>query len=117
MKKSILAIGTFVLLLTSCSSSQLALKDLRNLSDRIDREGYSYNINDWRDAADDYYKIDKKIARYTSEGKYSRAEEQEIGRLQGDCVKGFAKGAGQNVAGKVSSAINIIKGIIDGFKK
>ena len=117
MKKSILAIGAVILLLTSCSSSQSALNDLRSLSNRIDREGPSYNVNDWRNTAQDYYKIDKRIANYTANGKYSRAEEQEIGNLQSKCVKGFAKGAGQNVAGKVSSAVSVIKGIVDGFRK
>lgn len=117
MKKKLLAFGTFVLLLTSCSTSQTALGDLRDLSNRIEADGASYGINDWKQTAEKYYKIDKKIANYAAEGKYSNEESQEIGRLQSKCIKGFTKGVAENVGTKALNIVNFIKGIIDGAKE
>lgn len=116
MKKNLLAIGAFVLILTSCSTSQTALQDLRGLSYRINTEGATYDIDDWKATAKKYVKVDKKIVKYAVKGKYTQAESQEIGRLQSDCVRGFTKGVGQNVSNRANGVINIIKGIIDGFK-
>lgn len=117
MRKKLLAFGTLVLLLSSCSTSHTALNDLRHLSNRIEVEGATYNVEEWKQTAEEYYKIDKKIANYAADGKYTNAESQEIGRLQSKCVKGFAKGVAKNVGSKALNAINFIKGLIDGFKE
>lgn len=116
MKKNLLALGVFVLLLSSCSTSHMALNNLRDLSNRIEVEGATYDIDDWKQTAEHYYKIDKKIANYAADGKYTPAESKEIGRLQSKCVKGFAKGVAKNVGNKALNAVSFIKGIIDGFK-
>lgn len=121
MKKTILAACVAVFMLASCSTSQSALNDLRDLSTQINVEGPTYGINDWRKTAQRYYKVDRKILKHVQKDAYTPEEMQEIGELQGSCVSGFAKGVGQNVTTKVMNAANVAKGIakglIEGFMK
>lgn len=115
-KKTILAAFAALVLMCSCSTSQTALNDLRNLNDKIAVEGSTYTLGDWKKTATKYYKTDKKIAQYATEGKYTDAEMEEIGELQGSCINGFAKGLGQNISNKVSNAASLLKGIVNGLQ-
>lgn len=121
MKKMIIAACVAVLMLGSCTTSQTALNELRDLSAQINIEGSTYGLNDWRHVATKYYKVDKKVLKYVQKDAYTPEEMEEIGELQGSCVSGFAKGVGQNVSTKVMNATNVAKGIakglIEGFMK
>ncbi len=116
-KKTILAAFAALVLMCSCSTSDSALNDLRTLNQQITIEGPTYGLNDWRSAATKYYKTDKKIAKFVADGKYTDAEMQEIGELQGSCVSGFAKGLGQNISNKARNAASLIKGLVNGLKE
>lgn len=115
-KKSVIAAFAALMLMCSCSTSNSALNDLRNLNDKIATEGATYTLSDWRSTAVKYYKTDKKIAKYAADGKYTDEQMEEIGELQGSCVSGFAKGLGKNISTKVGNAASFIKGLVKGMK-
>lgn len=116
-KKTILAAFAALVLMCSCSTSNSALNDLRTLDKQIAIEGSTYGINDWRKTAQKYYKTDRKIAKFAADGRYTNAEMEEIGHLQGSCVSGFAKGLGQNISTKAQNVASLIKGIVNGLKE
>lgn len=119
MKKSLFIIPALMcaLALTSCSSSQSALSDLRSLSNEINANGSTYSISDWKSVGQKYVSTTKKIANYTAQGKYSQEELSEIGTLEGQCVKGFKDGASQGLTDKVTGVIDLFKGLINGLTK
>lgn len=104
-----------MLLLSSCATKQSAVNDLRALQQDIETSGAFYSLKDWKKAAQNYAKINKKIYKHYSD--YSAQELEEIGRINGECVASFAKGAAQNVGSKAIGAASLIKGIIDGVKE
>lgn len=100
------------LLMSSCTTSQSALNDLRSFQQEIDINGSTYTISDWKDAAQKYAKLNKKIYKHYNE--YTPQELEEVGRINGQCAASFARGTATNVAGKAQGALGIIRGIIDG---
>lgn len=117
MKKTLLSIFAAALLFCSCSTSQSTLNDLRDLSQQINVEGSTYGVSDWTRTAKKFYKTDKKIAKYAADDKYSPEELQEIGELHSSCINGFKNGVTQNVGNKITTAGNILKGLLDGLTK
>lgn len=119
LKSYIITIAAFatIMLASSCSTSNSALQDLRAINYRIQTEGSTYGVKEWKNTAEDYYAVDKKIAKYAADGKYNSAEMQEIGSLQSQCIKGFKQGVKENIAGKIGDAFQFIKGVIDGWNQ
>lgn len=117
MKRNILALMGMaaLMLLSSCATKQSAVNDLRALQQNIETSGAFFSLKDWKKAAQDYAKINKKI--YKKYNEYTPQELEEIGRLNSQCATGFAKGAAQGVANKVQGAAALIKGLVDGVKE
>lgn len=105
-----------VLATSSCSTSQSALNDLRQLSYNINTQGNTYGVKEWSRTADKYYKVDKKIVGYIQKDAYTQEELEEIGQLQVDCLAGFTTGVRENISNKVNNAASLIKGILNGWK-
>ena len=114
MKKKgmLLTVAMATLLMCSCATRQRAVNNLRSFQQEIEVNGAMYTIQDWKKAAKDYAKINKKIYKHYSE--YTPQELEEVGRLNGQCAASFAKGTSQNVTSKAQGAIGIIKGLVDG---
>lgn len=115
MKKILtIAIMALTICLSSCSTKESAISDLRNLRNNINDYGYRYDVNDWQNAVERYKKIDSKLNKYAD--KYTYEESREIGRLKGECVSGFAKGVAQNVGTKAGNLKAQIEGLVEGIK-
>ena len=114
MKKYItILVMALVLGFSSCSTKGSAISDLRNLRNDIVDNGYRYEIDDWRDAANRYKKIDEKLKKHAND--YTYEESREIGKLKGECVAGFANGVKQNVGDKANNLRGFIEGLVGGF--
>lgn len=114
MKKTIiLTISALTLLLSSCSTRQSAIADLRSLTSDIRTYGAEYTIRDWTKVKNEFEKIQGRLLKYD----YTPAERAEIGELKGQCVKYFAQGVVTNAAGKIIGISSEIKGILEGLKK
>jgi hypothetical protein len=105
----------FLTVMASCSTSRSSLSDLRNLSARVNSEGHTYGVKEWKRSINDYSKIDRKIAKFAVKGKYSDSEMEEIGRLQADCLAGFAKGVGRNITYKIGNINSFLRGLLEGM--
>lgn len=109
-----LAAIAVMMLLASCATKQSAVNDLRAFQQEIDTNGMTYSLNDWKKAAQDYAKINKRIYKHYDE--YTPQELEEVGKLNGQCAASFAKGTAQNLGNKAQGAVSLIKGLIDGVK-
>lgn len=107
--KKILFICAIVLSLCSCQTKQSAINDLRNLNREMQVYGNSYSLNDWKDAGERYYKINKRIKGHLSD--YSDADIKEISELNGSCLRSFTEGA----VTKVQGAASALKSLVEGF--
>lgn len=111
MKKIFPVCVIVLLLFTSCQTKQSAISDLRALSQELRMNGDNYSINDWKDAGERYYKINKRITKHS--GEYSDTEVTEIAELNGQCVSSFKDGA----ITKVKGAAGAVKAFIEGLMK
>lgn len=102
------------MLLASCATKQSAVNDLRAFQQEIDTKGMTYDLNDWKKAAQDYAKINKRIYKHYND--YTAQELEEIGKINGECAASFAKGTAQNIGNKAQGAISLIKGLVEGVK-
>ena len=115
MKKFLtIAIMMLTLCLSSCSTKESAISDLRSLRNDINDYGYRYEVSDWQNAVERYKKIDGRLNKYAD--KYTYEESREIGRLKGECVSGFAKGVAQNVGTKAGNLKAQIEGLMEGVR-
>lgn len=105
------AFMAIMLAFTSCQTKQSAISDLRQLSQEMQMYGNNYSINDWKEAGQRYYDINKRIKKHT--GDYTNDEVQEISELNGKCVRSFTEGA----VTKVQGAVGALKSFVDGFLK
>lgn len=121
MKKNILrlmlrtcsmSILLLVFVLQSCGTKQKAINQLRDLSYEIQTNGINYDVDDWKRTAYEYLKINKRIAKY----RYTAAESEEIGELNGQCLGYFATSVASNVVGRVTNTVSGIEGLIKGIK-
>lgn len=100
-------------MLASCSTEQRALRQMRTLTYNIERHGDTYTNEDWKEAYDDYKKIDDKM----DVKKLSSEEQREYGELQSRCLSEFAKCKVESVIDAVRAYINqgagFLKGLLD----
>lgn len=116
MKKIALILANVALcatMLCSCATKGSAIRDLRSFANEIDRNGASYTVTDWKAAAVEYEKIEKKLNRY----EYTAQETEEISRLKGQCVGSFVRNVADNASGKVKTAVSAVKGFIEGIRE
>jgi len=112
MKKfvNILMIAVVAMLLTSCrNTKEFALSDLRSFSSELQANAVTYSTKDWKDAAKDYQKINKRLVKHYSE--YTSHEMEEIGQLQGTCAKSFAGAMQDKITGLGSLLQGLAKGL------
>lgn len=109
--KKFFILGVVILALTSCQTKQSAISDLRSLSQELQINSENYSINEWKDAGERYYKINKRITKHA--GDYNDAEMREISELNGKCAKSFTEGA----VTKVQGAVSAVKSFLGGFMK
>lgn len=96
---------------SSCSTEYRTLSRMEKLTNRIEKNGDRYTLNEWRDALTDYKNIEQDIKRcnFTSE------ERERMGEMEGRAIATFAKWAGDKVKGTVTEGQGLIRGILEGF--
>lgn len=112
--KYLAVIAFSVILLSSCSTKQSAIRDLEKYSYELRDNAQYYNVRDWQNAVDDFKSIRHRIAKH--ERDYTPQEKQYIGELEGQCAKYMAQGAKQRLENGVRNITGELKGIIEGIR-
>lgn len=113
MKKLLLICLTFIMLfgITSCDSSQSAIKDLEVLLNEIEENHQSYTEEDWEAMSLSYSAIEEELAKY----EYTDEELKEIGRLKGKCMGYLTKQSLKNLEKQIKDLTKELEGGIEGF--
>ena len=113
MKKLLLICLAFILLIgiTSCDSSQSAIKDLEVLLNEIEENYQSYTDEDWEAMSLSYSAIEEELAKY----EYTDEELKEIGRLKGKCMGYLTKQSLKNLEKQIKDLTKELEGGIEGF--
>lgn len=101
--------------LSSCSTKQSAINDLRDLRNDIANYGYQYDVNEWIDAKNRFESIQNKLRKHQDDFTYQ--ESKEVGRLKGECIAEFGKGVLQNIGNKAANLRGEFEGILEGLKE
>lgn len=117
MKKSsvlysflVIGVGCW-LMLSSCTTKQGAINNLRSFSYELrDRSAY-YDVNDWDKALNKFMKLREEINKH----EYSSDEYRTIGQLEGECASYMVKGAKDGIINRVSTYTNELQGILEGI--
>ena len=108
---TLLLVMTAVVLLSSCSSKQVAYSDLKKITHELRDYSDDYTLNDWKDAALDFKDIVARVSRYD----YSAEKRREIRRMEGECAGYLLKGAGTSAVRSVFNITEEIKAGVEGF--
>jgi len=116
MKKLFSSLGAIALIglltLSSCSTKMSAIHQLENLSaDLRDNSAY-YNVDDWKNAGEEFMSIRQKLRKYD----YTPAERRQIGELEGQCAKYMVTGVKEGLLNSVLGIAAEINGILDAIK-
>ena len=116
MKKNILLVLVIAVatLCSSCSKT-VAVTQLRDLASEVELNGATYSLNDWKEAAQKYGKIEKKISKHRND--YSSAELKEIGELRGKMISSMATGISTQAKGHVGEISSTLSTIFDQIRK
>ena len=115
MKKVLLVLAIRVVIFSSCATKNAAVTQLRDLTTDVEMNGAAYSLNDWKEAAVKYGKIEKKISKHRMD--YSSAELQEIGELRGRMISGMATGISKQAKGHVGEITSTLSTIFDEVQK
>lgn len=112
MRKYIMMISIACLIatMTSCTTKQMAVNQLERLSVDLRDNSENYDLEQWKNALDDFVKIRKKIAKHN----YTASERMQIGLTEGRCIGYIASGAKKGAINNIGGISSEIKGIIDG---
>lgn len=118
MKKTVIRLALVLavsLVLSSCSAERRALGQMRTLTSNVERYGESYDIDDWKEALEDYKAIEKKM----DGRKLSSEQQREYGELKGRCVAAFARcqlgNAGDFLRNYLNQGGGMVKGLLEGL--
>lgn len=100
-----------VIATTSCSAERRTLRDMQTLTYNIERHGEHYTAADWKDAVEDY----KQIAQDSKRCNFNAQQKEEMGELEGRCLAGFARWAGDKAVGVVKEGKGLIRGLLEGL--
>ena len=81
------------------------------LTTHIEKYGEYYTMDDWKAAQDTY----KMIAQDAKHCNFNAKQREEMGEMEGRCIAGFTKWAGDKVAGIFTHGRGLIRGILDGL--
>lgn len=103
-----LFIATF--LLTSCSTKQRAINDLRKFSYELRDNSTYYDVEDWKNALDRFAELREKVRKY----EYSSEEYRVIGQIEGECASYMVKGAKNGLLDRISKYASELEGLLEG---
>lgn len=96
---------------SSCSTERRTLTRMDRLTTRIEKYGEFYGPQDWKAAVDDY----KQIAQDSKQCNFTPAERERMGEMEGRCLAGFARWAGDRAIGVIREGKGLIRGLLDGL--
>lgn len=96
---------------SSCSTEYRTLKRMDKLTTHIEKYGEYYNTEDWKAAADNY----KMIAQDAKQCNFTPKEREQMGEMEGRCIAGFTRWAGDRALGIINHGKGLIKGILEGL--
>lgn len=96
---------------SSCSTEYRTLSRMDKLTTHIEKYGEYYTMDDWKAAQDTY----KMIAQDAKHCNFNAKQREEMGEMEGRCIAGFTKWAGDKVAGIFTHGRGLIRGILDGL--
>lgn len=113
MKRLLTICLTFMILfgITSCDSSQSAIRDLEILLNEIEENHQSYTEEDWENMSLSYSAIEEELAKY----EYTDEELKEIGRLKGKCIGYLTKQSLKDLEKQIEDLTKELEGGIEGF--
>ena len=113
MKRLLTICLTFIILfgITSCDSSQSAIRDLEILLNEIEENHQSYTEEDWENMSLSYSAIEEELAKY----EYTDEELKEIGRLKGKCIGYLTKQSLKDLEKQIEDLTKELEGGIEGF--
>lgn len=113
MKRLLTICLTFMILfgITSCDSSQSAIRDLEILLNEIEENHQSYTEEDWENMSLSYSAIEEELAKY----EYTDEELKEIGRLKGKCIGYLTKQSLNDLEKQIEDLTKELEGGIEGF--
>lgn len=111
--KHLILCGLMAVLVASCATKESTINQLEDLSIELRDNSRYYDTKDWKNAAEKFVKIRKKISKH--EFDYTPEEKAKIGQLEGDCARYMARGAKEGVFDKIHNIGNEIKGILQGI--
>lgn len=113
MKRLLTICLTFMILfgITSCDSSQSAIRDLEILLNEIEENHQSYTEEDWENMSLSYSTIEEELAKY----EYTDEELKEIGRLKGKCIGYLTKQSLKDLEKQIEDLTKELEGGIEGF--
>ena len=99
------------LLLSSCTTKQGAINNLRKFSYELRDHSVYYSVNDWDKALNKFVKLRDEINKH----EYTADERRTIGQLEGECAGYMVKGAKDGIINRVGTYTNEIQGILEGI--
>ena len=97
------------LALRSCSPKTIPVRQLRSVTNKIEKKGDRFSLNDWEKAKDKWLKANKGIIEHRKD--YSIQEFIEIGKLNVRASTAFGKSVVGNSGNVVKSIGDIFNGI------
>lgn len=104
--------GIAVFMLCSCGTPQEKyISSLEDLTEKIENKGADFTAEQWEATFTEFQTLIEKQAdlEFTSEQK------EEIGDLQGRCVKAFTKAMGSQVKNAIKGLGSQVKGFFQGL--
>ena len=106
----ILAVTTMVSL-NSCTTKQSAINQMEALTYDIRDNGSYYTIKDWKEAAEKFVDIRKKMSKF----EYTPAERKKIGELEGQCARYMKEGIKNGAINGIMGVAGELRGILEGL--
>ena len=101
------------LTLSSCATKMHAINRLEKFSYELRDNSQYYNVDDWRDAGEEFLDIRREIKKH--EFDYTPEQKKKIGVLEGKCAGYMAKGVKNGIVDKVKGFGNELNGILQGI--
>ncbi len=105
----VLAFG--LVMLSSCTTKQGAINNLRSLSYELRDHSQYYDVNDWDKAINKFVKLRDEINKH----EYTADERRTIGQIEGECASYMMNGAKDGIINRVSTYTNELQGILEGI--
>jgi hypothetical protein len=100
-----------LVMLSSCTTKQGAINNLRSFSYELRDHSQYYDVNDWDKAINKFVKLRDEINKH----EYTADERRTIGQIEGECASYMMNGAKDGIINRVSTYTNELQGILEGI--